>query len=721
MHLGEIAEHVEVFKKEESRLTSWNNDVRLVLPALNALAQAGAVYEKDRHPWLSGLGLHDGRVASAATRAYQQQLIELLLPRLLQTLEAELTRADNGAELYNTFRVYMMFQKVEQLDPVLIRQWFEAHWAAVLRGDGTRRNELEVHLSALLSDKIPAQNLSRQIVDNTRARLMRVPVSQRVYSRLKGSPQYQRSLSLLNLYGESVRHTFAMEERSLAALSIPVLFTADVYRQLDFGADSYLIADVVNERWILADDDSAQLDFVGRDLDDISRQVKDHYLAEYSKVWLDVYRSLELASYRDLRQLNDVLTSFSDPVYSPLLSILEVGKANTELTPGLASIAEAVEGVGDKASNVPGRSGHLGERAGNLAANAARLLGDVTEGNLVDQRFRELNTLLHSSSRSPAPIEATMRRIEELQQFIEDINLAPDPARKSFEVARARYQSGSSDPITSLRNHARSAPEPVRRWLTSLADESWKIVLQGANRHVNNEWQAQIYRPYQLALGGRYPLHRNSRDELAMADFIAFFKPQGSLHQFFTDYLDPFVDRRGRWSNRSIDNYSLGLSTAALSQLQRAADIRNIYFRENSERPGISLELRPYNMGKNEARFMLDMGGDQRLTYSHGPKFWRTVKWTGGGESQRVRLVFENLNSLVSDKVYSGPWAWFRMLDEAEISAAKESNIYWITLRPEVSPSSNDSRDVVLEGKASSVHNPFRNELLGQFRCPETI
>lgn len=721
LHLGEIAEHVEDFKKEKDRLPSWNNDVRTVLPALNALAEASAVYEKDKHPWLSGLGLHDGRLASDSTRAYHTQLTELLLPRLLQTLEAELARADSGAELYNTFRIYMMFQKVEHLDAALVRQWFDSYWAVAFRGDGRRRNELETHLGALLTTKIPAQNLNRQLVESSRNRLMRVPVSQRVYSRLKGLPQYQRSVSLLNLYGESVRSSFAMEERNLAALSIPVLFTADVYRQLDFNADADLIADVVNERWILADDDSAQVDFLERDLGDISKQVEDHYLAEYSKIWLDVYRSLELASFADLRQLNDVLTSFVDPVYSPMLSILEVGKANTELTPGLASIAEAVEGVGENASNVPGRTGHLAGRAGNLASGAARLLGDANEGNVVDQRFRELNKLLHSSSRGPAPIEATIRRIEELQQFIEDINLAPDPARKSFEVARARYQSGASNPITSLRNHARSAPEPVRRWLTSLADESWKIVLQSANRHVNSEWHAQVYRPYQLALGGRYPLHRNSRDELAMADFISFFKPQGNLHQFFTEYLEPFVDRRGRWSNRSIDNYSLGLSTAALAQLQRAADIRSIYFRESSDRPSISLELRPYNMAKNEARFMLDMGGDQRLTYSHGPKFWRTVKWSGGGDSQRVRLVFEDLTGAISDKVYSGPWAWFRMLDEAGITAANESNIYWITFRPEGRSASDSSRDVVLEGKASSVHNPFRNELLGQFRCPETL
>lgn len=721
MHLADVSQHLEEFRSEEKRLPPWNSDARMVLPALNALASARDVYEQDRYPWLRGLGLHDGRAAAGTAAAYQGQLTRLLLPQLLRSLESVVTASDNGAELYNSFRIYMMFHKPEYMEKELVRQWFESHWSAVYRGDRRRRGELEAHLDALLESVIAPQDLNQHVVDSARSRLMRVPVSQRVYSRLKGNPQYQRPVNVMNLYGESARSAFALDERNSSALSVPLLYTADVYRQLDFSPSSPLIAEVANERWILADEDAARFDYLQPDLDELSEQVKAHYLAEYSKVWLDVYRALDIAPYRSLRELSDALASFTDPVYSPLIAVLQVGRANTELTPRLAMLSDKAEELGEGANRLAGRPGYLAGQAGGIAAGVGSLLDEVSEGNVVDQRFSELNRLLHTSSRGAAPIEATMRRIEELQQFIEEISLAPDPLRASFDVAKARYKTGAANPITSLRAHARSVPEPVRRWLTSLADESWKVVLQSANQHINQEWQARVYRPYQLALGGRYPLHRNSRNELAMADFNAFFKPQGTLHQFFNEYLEPFVEKRGRWSNRSIDNYSMGISTAALAQLQRAENIRSIYFREDSERPSITLELRPYNMAKNEARFMLDMGADQRLGYSHGPKFWRTVKWTGGSDSQRVRLVFEDLAGTVSDRVYTGPWAWFRMLDDADIKPANTSNIYWITFSPDVSAGSDTRRHVVLEGKASSVHNPFKNELIGQFRCPESI
>src|SRR5690606_17462500 len=217
-------------------------------------------------------------------------------------------------------------------------------------------------------------------------------------------------------------------------------------------------------RWILADDGDARVDFLKQDLDEISEQVKEHYLADYSKAWSEVYRSLDIAQFGSLRELNEALTLLVDPVYSPMLSVLQVGRANTELTPSVSAVSDKLQSAGEQASMVPGQAGYAADRAANLG-RVGSMLGDPLEGTTVDKRFRELNRLLRESSRGPAPIDGTMRRVEELKIFIEEITLAPDPAKKAFEVAKVRYESGSSNPITSLRGYARSTPDPVRRWL----------------------------------------------------------------------------------------------------------------------------------------------------------------------------------------------------------------------------------------------------------------
>jgi type VI secretion system protein ImpL len=721
MTMSEVADHISTFKAEEARLSRWSSDMRAVLPSLNALAQARTVYDRENHPWLSGVGLYDGRVASEANRAYEAKLKSLFLPKMLDTLELALRSGDSGSDLYNTFRIYVMFNKLEHLQPQLVSEWFDAHWERLYHGEGTHRKDLQAHLQALLAFPLEPQVLDERVVAQSREALLRVPVSQRVYSRLKSQPEYTRPVNLLNYYGESVKTAFRMDDRIYGALAIPALYTIDAYKQLDFSPDSPAVADVVNERWILADDGDANVDFLERDLDDISKQVREHYLADYSKAWSDVYHALNIAQFGSLRELNENLRVFVDPVYSPLLSILHVGKDNTELTPALAAISEKIGGATEQASLAPGRAGYAADRAGRLAAGAGSLLGDKVEGTVVDKRFRELNLLLRESTRGPAPIDGTLRRIEELRLFVEEITLAPDPARKSFEIAKARYQSGAANPITSLRGYARSTPDPVRRWLISLADESWRVVLQSAYQHVNTEWHAQVYGPYSRALAGRYPLHRSARDELSLADFSAFFKPQGTLHKFFAGYVEPFIETRGGWTNRIVDDYGMGFSSSALAQLQRAAEIRNIFFRESPEAPSVSLELRPYSMDKSDARFTLDMG-DQRLDYSHGPKFWKKVTWSGNSEATRLRMIFEDLNNTAYDRTYNGPWAWFRLMDDAEIKPAAQSNVYWITFRAEQSGGgSGKNREIVFEGKASSIHNPFKNDLLSVFRCPESI
>lgn len=703
MYISEVAAHINEFKEEEKRLSPWSTDIRTVLPPLAALASASNVYNQDDHPWLSGMGLYDSRVDKEANRAYETKLKALFLPKLLDTLETVLRQGDPQGDLYNTFRTYIMFNKLEHMDKAIVKEWFETYWDRVFHGEGTRREELKTHLAALLQYDLLSSTLNTQVVEQTRAALLRVPVSQRVYSRLKSHSRYNERVDMLNFYGESVRSAFRMDERTRAALSIPVLYTIQGYKNMDFSVNSPVIADVINERWILTDDESKKVDFVGQDLHEISAQVKDLYLAEYTKVWSDVYSALNIASYGNLREVNDVLTAFVDPVYSPLLSILQVGKTNTQLTPPL------LDNIADKMGD--GKSGQ-----------AANYLAAKVEGTIVDKRFNDLHLLLNESSRGPAPVTGTIQRLEQLKAFVQEITLAPDPGKKSFEIAKARYQAGAANPITALRAYAASTPEPVQRWLTALSDETWRVILQSAHQYVNAEWRAQVYSPYVQALAGRYPLNRSSNDELAMLDFSAFFKPQGTFDTFFKEYMEPFIETRGAWGNRAVDNYSLGFSSSAIAQAQRAASIRTIFFRQNPETPSISLELRPYSMNKDDARFTLDMG-EQRLTYNHGPKFWRAVTWTGDSDARRIRIIFEDLNDSSFDQSYTGPWAWFRLMDDSDIKQTSQSNVYLITFSVGGNRNDNTSsaRKITYEGKATSIHNPFRNELLSSFRCPESI
>jgi len=113
---------------------------------------------------------------------------------------------------------------------------------------------------------------------------------------------------------------------------------------------------------------------------------------------------------------------------------------------------------------------------------------------------------------------------------------------------------------------------------------------------------------------------------------------------------------------------------------------------------------------------MLEVG-DTRLTYSHGPKFSKQLKWTADDEQSRVRIIFEDLNEQQSVQTFEGPWAWFKLLEQSSVSQTSQSSAYLITFNMPNAP----QHKIVYQIKAKSISNPFKNNLLSAFRCPERI
>ncbi len=709
-YMSEVESYIAEFNEAKNRHNLRSGNIYSTLSTLNALAKASVVYDQEQHPWLSALGMYDARVDDAANQAYHSQLKTLFLPKLIKQLESHLKRGHRGGDLYNTFRTYVMFHKLEHMDKQLVKNWFSGQWKNELEGQATKKQELSAHLNNLLDLELQPVELDKYIVSSTRTLLLRVPASQRIYERIRTNPLYIQKVDLLNEFGESVRDYYVMNQKVRSNLSIPILFTKEGYDDVDFSPESSVISSIVNERWLLSDGNNEKVDFIKDDLGGVSEKVKNHYLSEYSIVWQQVYDALNVRPFENLQQANDVLTSFTDPVYSPMLAILEVGESNTELSNQLA--ADLAD------DNQEGLSGQL-----------ASLVASKANWTKVDREFRNINVMLRESARKPAPISQVLLKISQLQEFVNEITFAPDPAKKAFEVAKIRYQSGDGNAISSLHAFAKNTPEPIKRWLTTLADETWRVVLRSAHQHIDSEWRSMVYRPYRQGLAGLYPLKKSSTDELALLDFVDFFKPGGTIDLFRQEYIKPFINVRSGWKNRTIDKYNLGLSQHTINQIRAAFAIQNIYFRDSAETPSLSFQLKPYRMSKHDIRFELEVG-ENSLSYSHGPKFWKTLKWVGSDDKNRVRIIFEDLNEKQHTKTFDGPWAWFKLLDRSILSKTEKSNVYLITYdiladKPDAgeapSPELPVKHEITYEIKAKSINNPLENDLLSSFRLPENI
>ena len=122
-------------------------------------------------------------------------------------------------------------------------------------------------------------------------------------------------------------------------------------------------------------------------------------------------------------------------------------------------------------------------------------------------------------------------------------------------------------------------------------------------------------------------------------------------------------------------------------------------------------------MSSDHARFRLDVA-ENRISYNHGPKFWKAVSWSGSDEGKRIRVTLEDLNGTLHEKIYSGPWAWFRLMDASDIKRTSKSNVYHITFSV---GSEAGEQTIVYEGKTKSISQPLNNRLLTSFKVPESL
>ncbi len=103
------------------------------------------------------------------------------------------------------------------------------------------------------------------------------------------------------------------------------------------------------------------------------------------------------------------------------------------------------------------------------------------------------------------------------------------------------------------------------------------------------------------------------------------------------------------------------------------------------------------------------------VRYSHGPPRTTELRWPGDGGAQRARLSFtpappDQPGGLTLD----GPWAWFRLLDRAEIAEGQDGDRLEATFRL-------GKRYARYAIRTDSVVNPFKLKALRTFECPPEL
>lgn len=606
----------------------------------------------------------DSKLLAAGDARYRHALSFALFPRLIWRVEAQmrgvLAQPDS---LYEATRIYLMLGGNGPIDRALVLEWFGREWDMDLAQEdatGALRSALRRHLAALLDQPLPTVALDGPLVAQARAIIGQVPLAQRAYSRLRpslatGLPPW-RPTEALGAVGTPL--FLRLSGRRLDE-GVPGAFSVTGWRDLVLPRLAHAADEAVAESWVQGD--PIRSDSASRQM--LQAEIAALYAADYIAAWDAMLADLDLAPLRSLSQAAQDLFILAS-AHSPIRAVLASAAAQLAL-----------------AGSVP--SGPL---AGAIGA--------------VDQHFSGLRGLFAASA--SAPIDLVLRPLADLQQQL---------AKQAASATRLPPPSPGEDPAVALRAEALRQPQPLARWLLAMATSGAALRDGGPRGVMIAAWNASGGPgPFcQSVIGNHFPFVATATTDVTLDDFTRLFGPGGAIDAFFNAQLRPYVDTAARpWRLRAVDGVNAPMTPGDLTQFQRAASIRELFFPGGAGQPQVRFDLTAGELDSVASSATLELAGTQVTAQRGLPPRPVALVWPGRQRDAIARLTIAAPAPAPSLALTAaGPWAAFRLMARARATTSGDHTTLVF---------SGNDRSGRFELRASQ--NPFTGQLLAEFRCP---
>nr|WP_269783812.1 type VI secretion system membrane subunit TssM [Pseudomonas protegens] len=699
-YIAQVDQRVGPVRQDVQNLSPAQRDVLAVLPLLNATRHLAG----DAPGWAEGLGLYQGDMLEAESASvYRKLLVAVFAPRLMTRIEEQLHSGGNSDFLYEGLKAYLMLADSEHYDPDFIKAWITLDWDHTLARDlpPDQRQALTGHLQALFEKHPPNARLDQRLIDDLRRQLQQLPVAQRVYDRVKRAklPDGVPDFRLSEAGGRDAALVFTRKSGKPLSEPLSGLFTAKGYRQGFLLASLNQAGTLAEEQWVLGRDQADQ-----QNVASLAADVRRLYFQDYLRQWDALLADIDFVPITSVAQAADVLRILSGPT-SPLKKLLVAVAKETDLQQEerlLAAQGQKVEGGVDQ----------LKQRLGTLlgqeqSANPAAV---ASSEDPVSAHFAELNSLVSKGEGEPAAIDGLLADMNALYVQVSAMVGASGDAL----LGEAKNQASAAAARVSLT--AERQPTVVQGLVKSVVGSTTNTMMGGVRNQLNAAWVSEVVNVYRQSLSGRYPMSPGSSRDATLEDFGQFFGTGGVMDNYFRKYLQPYVNTSTTtWSWQPGAAQKLGISPGVLQTFQRASNIRDAFFRSSGgTQPAVRFELKPVAMDANISQFLLDLDG-QQLSYDHGPSRPVAMQWPNPGSIGVVRLsIMPPSATGRSGITLDGPWAWFRLLEQSDLTATNSPDRFNLRLRV-------DGASISYELRASSAFNPFKSRVLSGFSLPERL
>jgi type VI secretion system protein ImpL len=684
-----------------------------------AAAPLPADFPIDQPPVLNTLGLYQGDyLAGGDEIGYRHLLEKALLPRVARRLEERLraVNKDNLELAYEALKAYLMLYTPEHFDAEALQAWVKLDWDQNLANtlSAEQREALSNHLAAALADGAPAAiaPMDKTLVANVRDMLVAYPLEYRIFSRLKRAKVGSEfpEFSVASAGGPNAINVFERASGQPLTRGIPGLFTREAYFKAFKGQVFEVARQLADEeRWVLdVKTPTNALAKAGVGDEDLDTRVRRLYLQEYIKVWDDYLADVRLVKLGGLDRSLAVARLLASPD-SPLTAYMRAVARETQLEKMALEARAAGAAASSKAGTAAAVVGKFSQKvraADKQQQDLAAMTGINVSGDtaapdrpieaMVDDHFASIHRLVTGS---PAPIDDVMKLFNEV--FVQ--LTAVDAAQKS-----------KSPPPPSGGGAAKAAaalqPEPIKSMLAALADAGASQSRTAERQGLSAELQP-IADFCTRTIAGRYPFAQGAKSDVLPDDFGQFFGVGGMLDDFYQRRLQDLVDTSANpWAYKPLtDGSKLPGGGAALADFQKAAKIKEAYFRNGGKQPGFKVDLRVIEMSDGMKDLTLDIDGTL-LKFTAGNTAAQTISWPSSKVASQIKLS----EGTGTPQVYEGPWALMRMFGKFEVQPSAQPERFTVLLNI-------DGKKAKLEVISASAINPLRMREIQTFRCPDSL
>jgi len=662
------------------------------LARLDALRDVtGAAEKYQGHvPVSMRAGLYRGRALGEEARdAYARELNAVLLPALRSSLEQAMQQSAGAPDrLYQYLKAYLMLHDARHRSVELLQFMGQSAWRQMYSGDAATAQRVEEHFEQLLHGEhvssIPINDLT---VDQARAALSSARLPVLMYSSLQTTYQGDKRAIHLDV-AAGIGAPLALVRRSGKPLTdpIPAIYTRAVFNEINQTRKYELIRQFQADSWVFGD--SA---FDLRRIGTLWYDVLGVYEADYIREWDGLIKDVAIKSASSPAEFADILGIISGSS-SPLKGFLNLVSTNTDLLKPDTSLTGQATAALDKAADAA--LGPLKQILGTPPEGAAQ------PGAKVSAYFEKIRTLTDGPP-GQAPIDQMLASLDQQHKRLQSTGSGVGQQ----SALDPQVQAAVADAKRSLDVLAKQLPGSLGSIVSEVASRSESIVTTQARGELSQRYSEQVFRECHELIEDRYPLNPKSPVDVALGDFGHVFGSGGVFDTFFQMNLAPLVDTsRPKWAWRA------GAAAGPpwmLPEFQRAQRIRELYFAPGGKTPEARFNLSPDTLDASVTRFTLDIEG-QRFEYRHGPLQSLAVSWPG--TTGQAAFSFEDRGGgPIPGVTARGPWAWFRLLDQAHTVRDSETR-YRVTFT-----AAGKSMVVILE--APSIRNPFGSNEVAGFRC----